>query len=577
MDGYITIGTELDTKTFDAQITELRGKLEDLEGQKRYFELHGDVAELQDVEVEIEKTKNKIIGLNQQKAKLAQTQPVEAMGGSFRKAIAHAGKLALAIFGIRSAYMTLRQASSYLASYDKQYAANLEYIKYALTQVIAPVLKWIVSLAGQVLHIIGSIINALFGVNIFSNASAKSFQKMKAAAGGASKSAKELKKTLAGFDEMNVLQDNKDTGGGGGGAAPSFDLSKMEKIFDLNAFAKKVDEVLGVVDEKFVEGSKKIRENVSNVLSDLGFSENFIMIVDMALKGIEDLISGFIKVVRGVLDIILGFITGDTELVKQGFSTLVKGLGQMFQGLMELIWAGIDALVLLIVTAAKTLWDVIVSLISTILSAVSSFVVAVWSWIYNHIVVPVGNFITSLIKKVGEALKSIYNAVKEKFTQIKTFVTNVIQEIIKLFKTVGTKVGDAISGSFKAVVNAILGGVENILNNPVRAVNDMIDKINTLPGINVGWKLQEFHLPRLAKGGLVNMPGTGTLVGNAIAGERGVEGVIPLTDNQAMEQLGEAIGRYITINASIVNKMNGRTISRELQKIKSNQDFSYNL
>lgn len=59
-------------------------------------------------------------------------------------------------------------------------------------------------------------------------------------------------------------------------------------------------------------------------------------------------------------------------------------------------------------------------------------------------------------------------------------------------------------------------------------------------------------------------------------GERGAEGVIPLTDSQAMTTLGEAIGRYITINANITNTMNGRVISRQIQQIIANQDFAYN-
>ena len=37
----------------------------------------------------------------------------------------------------------------------------------------------------------------------------------------------------------------------------------------------------------------------------------------------------------------------------------------------------------------------------------------------------------------------------------------------------------------------------------------------------------------------------------AIAGESGREGVIPLTDSQQMALLGEAIGKYININATI--------------------------
>lgn len=81
----------------------------------------------------------------------------------------------------------------------------------------------------------------------------------------------------------------------------------------------------------------------------------------------------------------------------------------------------------------------------------------------------------------------------------------------------------------------------------------------------------------LASGGIVNLPGRGVPVGaNAVAGESGAEGIIPLTDSQAMETLGEAIGRHVIINANITNSMNGRVISRELQKINSEDTFGYN-
>lgn len=98
-------------------------------------------------------------------------------------------------------------------------------------------------------------------------------------------------------------------------------------------------------------------------------------------------------------------------------------------------------------------------------------------------------------------------------------------------------------------------------------------------GINIGRKsyvyIPRFY-PRLATGGIINQPGRGVPVGGAIAGEAGAEGIIPLTDSQAMETLGESIGRYITINANIQNNMNGRVISRALQQIQGNRDFAYN-
>ena len=153
-----------------------------------------------------------------------------SVGSSIQKSITNVAKLALGIFGIRSAFMFLRRASSDLASYDKQYAANLEYIRYALTQMIAPVLQWIVNLAAKLLGYINAIMQGWFGINLFSRGSAESFQKMKKATSGASKAVKEIKKDLAGFDEINKLTDQSGTGtkaGAGGVGIPSFDLSAL--------------------------------------------------------------------------------------------------------------------------------------------------------------------------------------------------------------------------------------------------------------------------------------------------------------------------------------------------------------
>ena len=108
------------------------------------------------------------------------------------------------------------------------------------------------------------------------------------------------------------------------------------------------------------------------------------------------------------------------------------------------------------------------------------------------------------------------------------------------------------------------------------SINKLINVINKVPGVNLG-TLPTFNLPRLAVGGIVNMPSRGVPIGGAIAGESGAEGVIPLTDTQAMETLGATIGKYITINANITNTMNGRVISRELQKINTNNDFARNV
>lgn len=94
-------------------------------------------------------------------------------------------------------------------------------------------------------------------------------------------------------------------------------------------------------------------------------------------------------------------------------------------------------------------------------------------------------------------------------------------------------------------------------------------------GINLR-HLNTFNLPRLKVGGIVNMPNKGTLVGGAITGESGREGVIPLTDQQAMAELGAEIGRHVLVNLTNITQMNGRVIGRELKQVQSEQEFAYN-
>lgn len=152
----------------------------------------------------------------------------DGVGKSLQNAVQKASKLVLGIFGIRSAFMLMRRASSELASYDDEYAANLEYIRYVLVQAIAPVLEYVVNLAMKLLAYINAIAQAWFGVNLFERGSVDNFKKMKQGVGGVTGAVKELKKQLAGFDEINVLQEDGSVGSGI--TLPTMDLSNIQDI-----------------------------------------------------------------------------------------------------------------------------------------------------------------------------------------------------------------------------------------------------------------------------------------------------------------------------------------------------------
>lgn len=194
--------------------------------------------------------------------------------------------------------------------------------------------------------------------------------------------------------------------------------------------------------------------------------------------------------------------------------------------------------------------------------------------IFDNIISFIRNVFTGNWKGAWENIKNIFAAI---WNQIKNTFVTIFSLIKNMVVTVAQTTGTIIAGVFKAVVNAVLRTIESVLNAPIRAINSLIGVINNVPGINLR-TLSTFNLPRLAVGGLINNPGRGVPLGggSAIGGEAGREGVIPLTDSQAMETLGEAIGRYINLNATIPIYVGNRQIAREIKRINAESDFAFN-
>lgn len=116
--------------------------------------------------------------------------------------------MAFAIIGIRTAWNAVRSAINIVSQYNSQVSTDLEYMRYCIANALVPIVQSLIKLLYTALSYINAISTAWFGINLFSNSSAEDFQKMKNSASGTAKSAKEIQKSLQGFDEMNILQNN---------------------------------------------------------------------------------------------------------------------------------------------------------------------------------------------------------------------------------------------------------------------------------------------------------------------------------------------------------------------------------
>ena len=571
-DGVVVIGTELDTKRFDKQIEEVEYELKQIEVELRQKkELKLDSRTIKEMEIQAEKLGNKLVDLRKKQENLTKSNLggipgiIGNIGQSMEGVIKKVGRWALAVFGIRSAYMMIRQAINTLASEDDQIAYDIEYVKWILAQTLKPVVEWIIKGLYFIIALINNISNEILGINLLAGKSAEAFKNAKKNTSGMSKDLKEAKKQLAGFDEMNVLQDDKTKGDGIDNWTPP----------DLGNYEKEVKKVKTWWD-KLLEDMKKTLSAPPKVWKK-AFG-NWAMFV----KGITEFFYGLLEVVDGVLTIIgglftalWGLITNDSKMATKGLEQMWNGLVKVFVGILDIIAGLIQTLIGLILGLVLDLVEGIVKFVKWCWDTDVKILSSIAKWIDNNVIKPVINFFAKLWLDMTSGFNKAINWVINKFNSFVSFINGIINTVVSSFRAMGNKAGDVFGGAFKGVVNGVLGAIEWILNTPINAINKLIKTVNKLPGVNLG-KLGTFSLPRLAKGGIVNMPGRGVPVGNAIAGERGQEAVLPLTDSQQMELLGQSIGKYITINANITNTMNGRVISKELQKIQAENDFAYN-
>ena len=544
------------------------------------------------------KAKIESVKLQKQQAQVDQLKNgFNKMNTSISSSIEHIGRLALGIFSVASAYRLMSAASSTLGQYDEQYATNLEYIRYLIAQAIAPALKYVVNLASTLLSYLNYILNAWFGITLFSKNSAKNFMNAKNSTGGISKNTGKIKKDLqtTSFDEMNVLSNTSDTGTsggvGGGAVAPSIDPSMLQgKIPDwLKWIADNKDLILSIMAgiaagllawKLGLDGIKALGiglliggivyavESLIKYLKDPSW-KNFgkiITEIGVTLIGLGLIIggpAGLPFIIAGAITAILGLIVSNWDKIKSFLQSGIDWLRGQGREIFNWLFGDIF----------MPLYDGIVNILQDLLNWFNNMFTNIKN-IFDNIIAFIRNVFTGNWKSAWDNIKNIFISI---WDIIKSTFLNVISIIKNVVVGIGQTVGNIIAGVFKAVVNAVLRTIESVLNSPIRAINRLIGVINNVPGINFR-TLSTFNLPRLAKGTILNAPGRGVPVagGTALAGEAGREAYLPLSDTQLLEELGSTIGKYINLNATIPIYVGNRQIAREIKRINAESDFAFN-
>ena len=528
MDGKIIIGTDIDTKSFDAQIDYIESRMEDIEDKLKQADMGFEVGDTEKLEAEYEKLGNQLIGLREKQEKFNQSireaqtagferikDSIDSVGSKLTSVTKKVGRWALAVFGVRSAYLFVRSAINTITQDDKQLANDIQAVKTALAYTIEPLVRKIVELAKTLMNYVAYIVKAWTGRDIFASAS----KNLK----NASKSAKELQKTSASFDKFNKLSSGSSSGGG---ARTTSSIKGIDGNVPewIKWIAQNKNVILGFFTELgLIIASFKLAQ----LLQTLGLFS--ALPLWQVIIGVGLILAGIVIAIKGIVDFI-------KDPSWNNFLTILEGIALVVAGIAVLLGGWVVALV-------------------AVGTAIVAYLIKNWD-------------------KVKEVFSNAIQWIKDKFNALISFFSNLISKIVDLFKKIGTKVGDVIGSAFKAVINGVLKAIETILNTPIRTINKLINVINKVPGINLG-NLNEFKLPRLARGGIVNQPGRGVMMGSYVAGEKGPEAVIPLND-ETISRLGNAIAKKITVNADITLELESRVLARVMQEINNDTKFARN-
>ena len=253
-----------------------------------------------------------------------------ALNSSIKKGIKKIGRMALAVIGVRGAYGLVRRAVNACLQGNEELNKRMTAIWNTLGTIMEPVVTAMMNAIYRILAYINYFVKAITGIDFVANANAKAINKQAAATDKLTKSTKEANKALAGFDEMNVLQDTSASQVAGVDAAATLDLPELteEETATLDGIVEIFNNVRDAIEEVKIKCSElsewwnTLDEDVQILIITLGVAG----LVGALLLGELSVFGAFLAVI-GVIVAFDLLLTGDSTDAINGYIILLGVAG----------------------------------------------------------------------------------------------------------------------------------------------------------------------------------------------------------------------------------------------------------
>ena len=477
-------------------------------------------------------------------------------------------------------HMKASQASNTWANQvhllNQQWSQLLAIIGSKLTQLLLPALQML-NMILSVLLTISQLISKVFGGKGYASLGLHEVgNDVNNIAGGANnagkgfsnanKEAKELAKTIAGFDQLNIIHQDKEmdlsgsgstsAGGGIGGITPNISLTDVEEegqFKNIREWLEDLKEKLEPIKTLIDDLAKKIKEDLSPILDTIitkfinpflkSQLDTFIDNISSTISGITAICSDLWDILEdtGVFDLITEALDAiaDTSIWKaitgqEGGSEIVKYI-MAFLNPLNLVRLHIEAIML----AIQKLGDCF-GIETPAIDEYFNNLQKQGTSTSDSTSISMLDIVDSVRNGIGVA-KNLWDSLQTKIQGFVSFFSQIgrtIGVVIAPFVSSFTKAIDKIKSAFtllKLKISIIKLNLQTIFTNLCSsiktAVNNLITQLNrfkfSIPSWVpvIGGRSFSLNIPQLANGGIVNQS---TL---ANIGEAGKEAVLPLERN----------------------------------------------
>ena len=228
----------------------------------------------------------------------------------------------------------------------------------------------------------------------------------------------------------------------------------------------------------------------------------------MAL-GIGLIIAGIVTLVQGIINFINDPSWSNFAVILQGLALILAGVAIAMLAVNAANPVAWILLAIAVVTALVTLiikyWDEICNIFGK-----------VGQWFYDNVITPVADFFVGMWNGLVDGAAAAWNGIKDVFSTVASFFKNIFSNawnaVKKVFSTGGKifdGIKDGIIDGFKAIVNAIIGGINKVVAIPFNGINGALRRIRDISFLGISpfkgliKEISVPQIPQLATGAVI--------------------------------------------------------------------------